>query len=461
MRATEHGREAVLLAQQRGEVSEHHQEATTLPAVVAAPTFVSGPKGGQVRLRRSRGVTGAVGRTVVRGRTTVNIPRPTGEPGVPIADRLPYWLRGPLVRHRFFVLAVWDSLSWIAALALSTWVRYEFDIDKVDFAELLLSVPIVVGVHLLAGFWQGLYKGRWHLGQLRGDGRAAALRRRGCDRPVHREHPGPLGPDQRAAHRRPSSSLVGDGGRSATPGASPSSSGKRPQADAEGCAGRWCSAPAREPSQLITATLRDPVSPYRARGDPRRRPAASSTSSIRGIPVRGTRDDIAAVAEETKADLLLIAIPSADSGLIREISELAAEADLEVAVLPPVGELFGTGIGLADIRPLTDADLLGRHTVDTDVEAIAGYLQGKVVLVTGAGGSIGSELCRQIMPLRPGRARAARPRRVGHPRLPAHPRRARPARHPEPGGGQHPGPRPHARGLRASGARRWCSTPPR
>lgn len=61
-----------------------------------------------------------------------------------------------------------------------------------------------------------------------------------------------------------------------------------------------------------------------------------------------------------------------------------------------MAELFGTVPGLADIRPVTAEDFLGRHQVETDIDSIAAYLTGKKVLVTGAGGSIGSELCRQI-----------------------------------------------------------------
>ncbi len=72
-------------------------------------------------------------------------------------------------------------------------------------------------------------------------------------------------------------------------------------------------------------------------------------------------------------------------------------------MLPPVSELFGGQVGASDIRDVTTADLLGRHEIDTDLEAIAGYLTGKRVLVTGAGGSIGSELCRQIYRFAPAR----------------------------------------------------------
>jgi len=78
-------------------------------------------------------------------------------------ELLPPFLRA-LVPHRFLILAVWDCLAWVAALWLSAWVRYEFKFENVDSGELLKSVPFVVGIQLLAGVWQGLYKGRWHLG---------------------------------------------------------------------------------------------------------------------------------------------------------------------------------------------------------------------------------------------------------------------------------------------------------
>ena len=147
--------------------------------------------------------------------------------------------------------------------------------------------------------------------------------------------------------------------------------------------------------QVITAMLRNPQSPYfpvaLIDDDPRKQ-----NLRMNGVPVLGTRKDLAAVARKVDADVMVVAIPSATAGLIRELSEVAEQAGLSVRVLPPVAELFGAPIGVSDIRPLTEADLLGRHEIDTDVAAIAGYLTGKRVLVTGAGGSIGSELCRQI-----------------------------------------------------------------
>ena len=113
------------------------------------------------------------------------------------------------------------------------------------------------------------------------------------------------------------------------------------------------------------------------------------------VKVMGGREDIGKVAQETGADAMLIAIPSASGETLRELTELGRYAALEVFVLPPVEEIFG-GLGAGDIRPVTELDLLGRHPVDIDVATIAEFLTGRHVLVTGAGGSIGSELCRQV-----------------------------------------------------------------
>jgi FlaA1/EpsC-like NDP-sugar epimerase len=124
---------------------------------------------------------------------------------------------------------------------------------------------------------------------------------------------------------------------------------------------------------------------------------------IIGVPVLGGRQQLVEAARSTRADTLLIAIPSASADLVTELSELARIAGVAVKVLPPVWELFEGNVDASDIRDVTTADLLGRHEIHTDLEAIAGYLTGKRVLVTGAGGSIGSELCEQIYRFAPER----------------------------------------------------------
>jgi FlaA1/EpsC-like NDP-sugar epimerase len=121
---------------------------------------------------------------------------------------------------------------------------------------------------------------------------------------------------------------------------------------------------------------------------------------LSGVRVEGRVDDLAAVAARHLADAVLVAVPSADSSFIRRVSDLAGPLKLKLLVLPPVDHLLG-GVGEGDIRPVNEADLLGRRPADIDPDAVAGYITGKRVLVTGAGGSIGSELCRQLARFEP------------------------------------------------------------
>jgi FlaA1/EpsC-like NDP-sugar epimerase len=94
-------------------------------------------------------------------------------------------------------------------------------------------------------------------------------------------------------------------------------------------------------------------------------------------------------------------MPSAPGHVLRDLVAEASRAGLPVQTLPSLAELMRPTVEVADIRPITEADLLGRRQIDTDVAAIAGYVRGRRVLVTGAGGSIGSELCRQLCRFEP------------------------------------------------------------
>jgi FlaA1/EpsC-like NDP-sugar epimerase len=119
------------------------------------------------------------------------------------------------------------------------------------------------------------------------------------------------------------------------------------------------------------------------------------------VRVVGDRDDLAEVARRHLAKALIIAVPTGDGALVRELTDLARQADLTVRVVPTVNELLGGEASLTDLREPNEADLLGRHKVETDLAAISDYLRGKKVVVTGAGGSIGSELVRQISQFEP------------------------------------------------------------
>ncbi len=123
--------------------------------------------------------------------------------------------------------------------------------------------------------------------------------------------------------------------------------------------------------------------------------------TLMGIRVVGTLDDLGRVAGNVDADLLLIAIPSADSALIGRVVEKARQVGIEVRTLPTPSELASGTVTLADIRPINNNDLLGRAEVHVDYDGIQDYVRGRRILVTGAGGSIGSELCRQLHSLGP------------------------------------------------------------
>jgi len=118
--------------------------------------------------------------------------------------------------------------------------------------------------------------------------------------------------------------------------------------------------------------------------------------SIDGVRMRGTRKDIGKVAFKFDATALVIALPLANAETIRELSALAAAAGLDVLVLPPLRDIIGGSPTSYDLRDVNLEDLLGRRPVSMDTTVIAEELAGRRVLVTGAGGSIGSELCRQI-----------------------------------------------------------------
>jgi FlaA1/EpsC-like NDP-sugar epimerase len=118
---------------------------------------------------------------------------------------------------------------------------------------------------------------------------------------------------------------------------------------------------------------------------------------LHGIRVLGTTGELPELLRDRNPDELLIAIPSASGDVRERIVEVARREKVPVKTLPGLHELIAGDFNLAgQIRPVEVEDLLGREPVESDLDAIAEYLTGEVVLVTGAGGSIGSELCRQI-----------------------------------------------------------------
>lgn len=153
---------------------------------------------------------------------------------------------------------------------------------------------------------------------------------------------------------------------------------------------------------LVTRMMQDPESPYFPVGliddDPTKKHLRLAT-----VPVLGTLEDLPEVVQRTRATALIIAFANVESAQVRRVSDLVAGLNVRVLVLPPLSEMLagGGGKGLADFREVAVEDLIGRRPVDIHADEVAGYISGRRVLVTGAGGSIGSELCRQIAEYKP------------------------------------------------------------
>jgi len=125
--------------------------------------------------------------------------------------------------------------------------------------------------------------------------------------------------------------------------------------------------------------------------------------SLIGVPIAGGRDSIPDLAEKYRIDEIIIAIPSASKKDISDIVNICKETGAKLKILPGIYELIDEVVTISSIREVQIEDLLGRDEIKTDFEEVAGYLKDQIVMVTGGGGSIGSELCRQIAIQKPKR----------------------------------------------------------
>ena len=117
---------------------------------------------------------------------------------------------------------------------------------------------------------------------------------------------------------------------------------------------------------------------------------------IEGIKVVGNRYDIAGAVEKYNIEEIDIAIPSASKKIVKELVEVCHRTGCEVKILPGIYQFINGDVKVSQLRKVEVEDLLGREPIDVNIESIMGYVTDKVVMVTGGGGSIGSELCRQI-----------------------------------------------------------------
>lgn len=300
--------------------------------------------------------------------------------------------RGPV--SRFGTQYLLDAAAWIIAVLLAVLLRFDGEVADVEWLPTLLLCLIAALLQLCLGFVLHLYRGRFSFGSF-AEVRALAstvgvsvvvlgvpVLVFGIEWHIPRSAvfiAAPIAFLMMAAIRYVKRVLV--------------ERGLRPNGeDVENAlifgAGYLGAALARR-------MLTDRNSPYLPVGliddDPLKR-----NFWVDRVRVLGTLADLKRVAENTSATTLVIAIARADAAMLTAVSDAAKGSDLRVKVLPMLSDILAGKSRLRDLRDVSIEDLIGRHPVDTEIESIAGYLRGKRVLVTGAGGSIGSELCRQI-----------------------------------------------------------------
>ncbi len=115
-----------------------------------------------------------------------------------------------------------------------------------------------------------------------------------------------------------------------------------------------------------------------------------------GVPIVGGREDIPEMVKQYKIDKIIFAIPSCDAPTRKAILDICTTTGCEVQMLPGIYQMVNGEVSVSKLRKVDPQDLLGRDPIKVNLEEVVGYISGKVVLVTGGGGSIGSELCRQI-----------------------------------------------------------------
>ncbi|WP_460516902.1 polysaccharide biosynthesis protein [Flindersiella endophytica] len=291
------------------------------------------------------------------------------------------------------LLLVSDLATWVVCLGLATVFRYDGALNRLDTEGLFVTMLIAGGLQLLLGIVTKLYQGGYRLASLDEAfilsvivltiGAVLLV----VDLAVQPSRMVPLSvPFSGSLAAVLGMLVVRSLIRRVREGNARPKEGIRTLVFGAGDGGH----------QLLWSMIRDTSSPYipvaMLDDDPGKRHLR-----INGIRVRGTRQDIVRVAQETRAEALVIAVPSGSAAFFRELAHSGHEAGLEVKVLPGIADLLApSSITIRDVRDIDVTDILGRHQIDTDITTIAEYLTGKRVLVTGAGGSIGSELCRQI-----------------------------------------------------------------
>ena len=286
-----------------------------------------------------------------------------------------------------------DAAVWTLALVLATWLRYEFTLEFVSRRDLLVLAGVVAVAHTAFGWSIGVYRRRWRYGSFdEAIAVAAAFSASGLVGAAYVFTAGGAIPRSVPVIGTALAGLLAVAGRSVW--RLWNSRLDRPtEATPVVIVGAGEVA-----TQTIRSLLANRNSNYLPAAmvddDPLKR-----RLRIQGVPVMGTVEDLVRVATRTGATTVLLAAPAASQGTRRRIAELAAVAGLDLLAVPALDDVLSGGS--VEIRPVTETDLLGRPPAAIDPAEISAYLTGRRVLVTGAGGSIGSELCRTIARFEP------------------------------------------------------------
>lgn len=315
------------------------------------------------------------------------MPDRTPRPRPPVATRT--------TRRLPFIHFAVDSAIWLITIPLTTFLRYDFSFEQTTSKALAIACMVAVVGQGLFGVTSGLYRRRWRYGSF---DEVFALSLTVLFAGLSLELATMLAPDVSIPRSVPLLATTFTAAGTVSMRSLWRLYKLREQGPPGGESIVIIGA-GNGAYQVVRALLADDHSPYRPVAmlddDPHKR-----NLRLSGVPVEGTLDDLAKVAAQRNAQHALMAIPTADSELIGHMAHEAKRAGLHFLVLPAAKDMFGS-VSLSDIRPVMPADLLGRHPADIDTCAVSHYITGKRVLVTGAGGSIGSELCRQLHQLAP------------------------------------------------------------
>ncbi|MEU6078088.1 nucleoside-diphosphate sugar epimerase/dehydratase [Micromonospora sp. NPDC047074] len=302
-------------------------------------------------------------------------------------------------RRRTIGFLATDSTAWVGGFVAAVWFRYEFALTADQLARAAACGALAAIVHVTVAAVRRIYSGHHPLGSLQEvqgvagtTASTAAIMLVGLlpadTRPVPASAPlvgGALALlfmlTARFTYRHRRDLAMRPDVRSSTP----------VLLFGLGDAGQG----------LLRAMLSDPRGRYRPVGalddDPHKRDLR-----IGAVRVLGGRRDVADAVRRTGATTVIFSVANADAALIRQIREATLPTGAAFKVLPPVRDLVDHRITVTDVRDVQIGDLLGRRQVVADMQLRTNGLSGRRILVTGAGGSIGSELCRQVMKADPG-----------------------------------------------------------